>query len=58
MRVSDAYKNNFLGTWGRVASIRKPIVGAVAGYAVSLTCKGSHVGTCADASSAVAASSR
>jgi enoyl-CoA hydratase len=32
---ADAYKNNFLGTWAKIAEIRKPIVGAVAGYAVS-----------------------
>ncbi|BEI81305.1 hypothetical protein CcaverHIS002_0204650 [Cutaneotrichosporon cavernicola] len=36
---SDAYKNNFLGTWGKVASIRKPIVGAVAGYALGGGCE-------------------
>ncbi len=33
--VADAYKNNFLGSWTKMSSIRKPIVGAVAGYAVS-----------------------
>jgi enoyl-CoA hydratase/carnithine racemase len=31
---ADAYKSNFLGSWGRVTGMRKPIVGAVAGYAV------------------------
>jgi enoyl-CoA hydratase len=33
---ADAYKNNFLGTWAKLADIRKPIIGAVAGYAVSM----------------------
>lgn len=36
MAVADAYKSNFLGTWGKIATIQKPIIGAVAGYAVSL----------------------
>jgi hypothetical protein len=31
---ADAYKTNFLGSWGRVTGMRKPIIGAVAGYAV------------------------
>jgi enoyl-CoA hydratase len=63
---SDAYKNNFLGTWGKVASIRKPIVGAVAGYAVSTCAPRASPGhrdnlargNLANPSSAVAASSR
>lgn len=32
---ADAYKSNFLGSWVRVTNMRKPIIGAVAGYAVS-----------------------
>lgn len=32
---SDAYKSNFLGSWIRVTNMRKPIIGAVSGYAVS-----------------------
>lgn len=34
--VADAYKTNFLGTWAKIADIKKPIVGAVAGYAVGI----------------------
>jgi hypothetical protein len=29
------YKRNFLGTWTKIKDIRKPIVGAVSGFAVS-----------------------
>jgi enoyl-CoA hydratase/carnithine racemase len=35
--VAEVYKGNFLGTWTRVKDIRKPIIGAVSGFAVSLT---------------------
>jgi len=34
MIVAEAYRNNFLGSWGKLASIQKPIIGAVAGFAV------------------------
>ncbi|EIW65980.1 hypothetical protein TREMEDRAFT_70383 [Tremella mesenterica DSM 1558] len=36
---SEAYKNNFLGTWSKISTIRKPIVGAVAGYALGGGCE-------------------
>lgn len=36
MIVAEAYRNNFLGSWGKLASIQKPIIGAVAGFAVRL----------------------
>ncbi|WVQ80120.1 hypothetical protein IAT38_002221 [Cryptococcus sp. DSM 104549] len=36
---SDAYTSNFLGSWNSVSSIRKPIVGAVAGYALGGGCE-------------------
>lgn len=36
--VAETYKNNFLGTWTKLGAIRKPIIGAVSGYAVSLLC--------------------
>jgi enoyl-CoA hydratase len=32
--VAEAYRKNFLGSWGKLASIQKPIIGAVAGFAV------------------------
>lgn len=35
----EAYRNNFLGTWTKIASIKKPIVGAVAGYALGGGCE-------------------
>ena len=36
----DAYKNNFItDTWERIASFRKPIVAAVAGYALGGGCE-------------------
>lgn len=31
---AEVYRSNFLGSWARVTSFRKPIVGAVSGYAV------------------------
>ena len=36
--VAQAYRKNFLGSWSRIGSIRKPIIGAVAGYAVGSQC--------------------
>ncbi|KAL7421548.1 hypothetical protein Q5752_003317 [Cryptotrichosporon argae] len=36
---ADAYKKNFLGSWTKIGSIRKPIVGAVAGYALGGGCE-------------------
>ena len=32
---AEVYKSNFLGSWAKVTTLRKPIVGAVSGYAVS-----------------------
>lgn len=32
--VSDAYKNNFLESWGEISRLRKPVIAAVSGYAV------------------------
>jgi hypothetical protein len=32
---AEVYKSNFLGSWAQVTTLRKPIVGAVSGYAVS-----------------------
>lgn len=32
-----AYKSNFLGHWTKLTTIRKPIIAAVSGHAVSLT---------------------
>lgn len=31
----DTYKNNFLGHWAEMIEIKKPIIAAVNGYAVS-----------------------
>lgn len=31
---ADAYKNNFLGHWNRLTTVRKPIIAAVSGFAV------------------------
>ncbi|EJD42548.1 ClpP/crotonase [Auricularia subglabra TFB-10046 SS5] len=36
---ADAYKSNFLVEWTRMSSIRKPIVGAVSGYALGGGCE-------------------
>ncbi|KGB76701.1 enoyl-CoA hydratase [Cryptococcus deuterogattii 99/473] len=36
---AEAYTTNFLGSWNQVASVRKPIVGAVAGYALGGGCE-------------------
>jgi enoyl-CoA hydratase len=33
---AEAYKGNFLGHWTKISQIRKPIIAAVSGYAVSL----------------------
>ncbi|KAK1923968.1 putative enoyl-CoA hydratase [Papiliotrema laurentii] len=38
-QFADVYKNNFLGSWTRMSSIRKPIIGAVAGYALGGGCE-------------------
>ena len=35
----DAYKNDFIGTWDRVARSRKPVIAAVAGYALGGGCE-------------------
>ncbi|EJD49837.1 ClpP/crotonase [Auricularia subglabra TFB-10046 SS5] len=36
---ADVYKSNFLVEWTRMSSIRKPIVGAVSGYALGGGCE-------------------
>ncbi|KAH7101087.1 ClpP/crotonase [Auriculariales sp. MPI-PUGE-AT-0066] len=38
-QFAEAYKNNFLVSWTRMSSIRKPIVGAVSGYALGGGCE-------------------
>ncbi|WWC88988.1 uncharacterized protein L201_003904 [Kwoniella dendrophila CBS 6074] len=38
-QFAEAYTTNFLGSWNKIASIRKPIVGAVAGYALGGGCE-------------------
>lgn len=38
-QFSDVYKQNFLGSWSKMSSVRKPIVGAVAGYALGGGCE-------------------
>ncbi len=35
----DIYKDNFLGVWDRIANVRKPIIAAVAGYALGGGCE-------------------
>ena len=35
----DAYKGDFIGTWDKVATMRKPVVAAVAGYALGGGCE-------------------
>jgi hypothetical protein len=34
--VAEVYKSKFLENWGTVGTIRKPIIAAVSGFAVSL----------------------
>lgn len=34
-QFAEVYKKEFLGHWSKMNSVRKPIVGAVSGYAVS-----------------------
>jgi enoyl-CoA hydratase/carnithine racemase len=34
-QVADVYQNGFLESWQDIAKIRKPIIAAVSGYAVS-----------------------
>ncbi|KAI9639123.1 ClpP/crotonase-like domain-containing protein [Dioszegia hungarica] len=36
---ATTYKNNFLGTWTRIGAIRKPIIGAVSGFALGGGCE-------------------
>ncbi|CAD6588844.1 MAG: hypothetical protein TREMPRED_005168 [Tremellales sp. Tagirdzhanova-0007] len=31
---AEVYKTNFIGSWNKITAFRKPIIGAVAGYAV------------------------
>jgi enoyl-CoA hydratase len=31
----DSYQNNYLSTWDNISKIRKPIIAAVNGFAVS-----------------------
>ena len=33
-QFADVYRDQFLGHWSKMNSVRKPIVGAVSGYAV------------------------
>lgn len=40
-----AYKSNFLGHWTKLTTIRKPIIAAVSGHAVSLTNHSPSVGS-------------
>jgi enoyl-CoA hydratase len=35
----DVYRSNFFARWGRLRAIRKPIVAAVSGYAISAGCE-------------------
>jgi enoyl-CoA hydratase len=35
----DAYKADFIGTWDRVARVRKPVIAAVAGFALGGGCE-------------------
>ena len=35
MEFSDAYTSDFIADWSRLAKLRKPVVAAVSGYAVS-----------------------
>jgi enoyl-CoA hydratase len=35
----DVYKGDFIGTWGRVARCRKPVIAAVAGFALGGGCE-------------------
>lgn len=37
---SNAYTTDFLGNWSRITKIRKPVVAAVSGYAVSYSMSG------------------
>ncbi len=34
--VADVYQNRFLENWQEITRIRKPIIAAVSGYAVSI----------------------
>jgi enoyl-CoA hydratase/carnithine racemase len=34
--VADVYKNRFLETWTNITRLRKPLIAAVSGFAVSL----------------------
>ena len=36
---SDAYNSDFIGAWGRIAQHRKPVIAAVAGYALGGGCE-------------------
>ncbi|KDN52535.1 putative enoyl-CoA hydratase precursor, mitochondrial [Tilletiaria anomala UBC 951] len=38
-QYGEAYKNNFLGHWTKISSIRKPIIAAVSGYALGGGCE-------------------
>lgn len=35
-QFADVYRDQFLGHWSKMNSVRKPIIGAVSGYAVSV----------------------
>ena len=34
-KVADVYKNKFLEDWAAITKLRKPLIAAVSGYAVS-----------------------
>ncbi|ORX35596.1 putative enoyl-CoA hydratase [Kockovaella imperatae] len=38
-QYAEVYKTNFLGSWTKMSSIRKPIIGAVSGYALGGGCE-------------------
>jgi enoyl-CoA hydratase/carnithine racemase len=42
-QVADVYQNGFLENWQDIAKIRKPIIAAVSGYAVSSSYCKHHV---------------
>ncbi|GGA89464.1 enoyl-CoA hydratase [Brucella endophytica] len=39
LEFADAYKNNFLGDWEAITHARKPVIAAVAGYALGGGCE-------------------
>lgn len=39
LEYMDVYKDNFLGSWDQLANLRKPVIAAVAGYALGGGCE-------------------